>query len=160
VLFAVGVFIGCVAGLVAALALSLPDRMFFAKQTVPVIIALAALVVGSVALVESTRSRGSTASAIAPPPTTTTVPSPPSSVPAPPSTTGVTAPSGDLKVPNVLRLTENDALTTLSHAGFQANVESIALANVPSGYVMSQAPLPESSAPPGTTVSLQVSAGA
>jgi hypothetical protein len=157
-LFAVGVFIGCVAGLVVALALSIPDRMFFAKQTVPVIIALVALVVGSVALVESTRSHGSTAAAGVPSPTTVSPTTTP--VTSPPSTTPVTAPSGDLKVPNVLRLTENDALAKLSQAGFQASVETIALANVPSGYVMSQAPLPDSTAPPGTTVSLQISAGA
>ncbi len=158
-LFAVGVFIGCVAGLVAALALSLPDRMFFAKQTVPIIIALVALVLGSVALVESTRSHDSNPAPAAIATATTVPPAPPTSSAATP-TTGARDPNGDIQVPNVLKLKEADALSIIQQSGLQSNVDTISLANVPSGFVMSQSPLPGSTAPPGTTVNLQISAPA
>jgi PASTA domain len=156
-LFAVGVFIGCVAGLVAALALDVSMRLVFARQALPVIVALLALVVASVALVESTHSHGGRTSAAAATVTTTVPALAPSSTA--PTTDAATA-GGDVRVPNVLRLPEKNAVTILTQAGFQASVDSISLANVPAGYVMSQSPLPDSTAPPGTTVNLQISARA
>jgi hypothetical protein len=157
-LFAVGVFLGCVAGLVAAITLGLPGRAGLNRQAVPTIVSLLALVVGGVALVESTRSHEHDAPAGA---------SVASTVPVTDSTTSVptTPPQGTdgtslVRVPDVLKMRETDALSILAKAGFQTSVDALPLANVPAGYVMSQSPLPESNAPTGTTVNLQVSARA
>jgi hypothetical protein len=157
VLFAVGVFIGCLAGLAAALSLDVSRRFVFERQTAPMVLALLALVVGCVALVESTRAHNdhTTPAAVAAP---TTDPDPTSTT-LPPET-DATDTVGGVRVPNVLRLPEASALTILSHAGLTANVDTISLANVPAGFVMSQSPLPETTASAGTTVNLQVSARA
>ena len=157
-LFAVGVFLGCVAGLVAAMTLGVAGRSVFNRQAVPMIVSLLALVVGGVALVESTRSRGHDAPAGLPVVSTAPAAKATTSVPSTAPEDAVAA--GLVRVPNVLRLPEATALSLVRKAGLVTNVDSIALANVPAGYVMSQSPLPESTAPPGTTVNLQVSARA
>jgi hypothetical protein len=157
-LFAVGVFLGCVAGLAAAMALGVGGRSVFNRQAVPMIVSLVALVVGGVALVESTRSQGHETPAGLP--VVSTVPATTSTTSVPAAAPDGAAGAGVVRVPSVRGLTEATALSLLQKAGLQSNVDAIPLANVPAGYVITQSPLPESTAPPGTTVNLQVSARA
>jgi hypothetical protein len=127
-------------------------RSLLRRQALPTIIALVALVCSVIALVESTRSDRSSGVARAGPTTTTAAPT--TTAPADTTTRASTS------VPRVLGLSETDAVAMLRRAGFQFSVETLALANVPTGYVISQSPLPESTAPAGSTVNLIVSARA
>jgi beta-lactam-binding protein with PASTA domain len=65
-------------------------------------------------------------------------------------------------VPNVSHppRTQKDAEAILKRAHFVVSVETLALSNVPPGYVISQNPLPAAKAAAGTTVNLVVSAAA
>jgi hypothetical protein len=129
------------------------------------IVAVIALVVAAVALIESTGSRrNDTTATSAVAPTTVTVGA---STPADAASSTVPAPStpssafgGLVQVPNVMRLPEKTARALIANAGFQVNVEMLPLSSVPPGYVLTQSPLPETGAPSGSTVNLQVSARA
>ena len=118
-------------------------------------IAMAALALGAsgVALVRSDRRRsnGSTAPAGSTPTSTTGV------APARPTTTTVTSGTATVSVPNVVGMARTNAEASLQDAGLKASVETLSLANVPAGFVISQTPLPAAVVPIGTTVSLVVS---
>jgi hypothetical protein len=63
-------------------------------------------------------------------------------------------------VPNVSRLARKDAEAALKRAHLEVNIETLPLANVPPGFVLSQNPLPEAKTTAGSTVTLVVSAAA
>jgi hypothetical protein len=132
------------------------DRSVLRLQALPLIVSLLALLLSVVALAESSRHRQSNNTTIAVSPTL-----PPTTVPVASSTsTTQPAPGSVVEVPNVLRLSESNAATILTRAGLRMSVETLTLSNVPSGYVLSQSPLPEATAPAGSTVNLIVSARA
>ena len=91
-------------------------------------------------------------------PTAPTSTAPPSST----TTTEPTVPTGLVTVPNVSHppRTQKDAVTILNRAGLEVKIETLALSNVPPGYVISQSPLPEAMTAAGSTVLLVVSAAA
>jgi PASTA domain len=117
-------------------------------------ISAVALVVAGIALA---RSGGHGRSAASSPTTTsstttTTVPEPAG------STTPSTQLGGTVSVPNVVGTARNVAVATLEKAGLKVSVDTLALANVPPGFVISQNPLPAGLVMPGATVALVVSA--
>lgn len=153
-LFVTGAVVGCAVALVAALLLRRRGRRLLRREALPTTIALLALVLALVALVESTRNRSVTRT-VAAPSAAVTAPTP-----TPSSDTEPPAPRAIVEVPKVLGRTEPDAVSILKNAGLQVSVETLALANVPKNFVISQSPLPQSTAAAGSTVNLIVSAGA
>jgi serine/threonine-protein kinase len=67
--------------------------------------------------------------------------------------------NGNVKVPNVVGMTCNDATNTLSGSNLQATCTNTPSDTVPAGQVISQAPSAGAQTPQGSTVSLQVSSG-
>jgi len=67
--------------------------------------------------------------------------------------------NGNVKVPNVVGMTCNDAKNTLSASNLQGSCTNTASDTVPAGQVISQTPGAGSQTPQGSTVSLQVSTG-
>ena len=57
-------------------------------------------------------------------------------------------------------LERKEAVAILKRAGLEVSIESLPLSNVPTGFVISQNPLPAATAVPGSTVTLVVSAAA
>jgi hypothetical protein len=78
------------------------------------------------------------------------------------TTTASPEPTGLISVPNVSHppLARRDAVTILKRAGLAVSIETLPLANVPPGFVISQDPLPAAMAVTGSTVTLVVSAAA
>ena len=137
---------------------------FLDGRGVATAIALIALVVAAVALANSERDRdqersGPVAAAGV---TTPTTPRPSGSGTTSSSTTAAAAPTGLVSVPNVSHppLERRDAVAILKRAGLEVSIESLPLANVPSGFVISQTPLPAAKTIAGSTVTLVVSAAA
>ena len=164
-IFIGGAIAGCVVGLVAGALLQRRSgsASFLAGRNVATTIALVALVVAAVALANSERDRdadrGAVVAGAGGTGTTTTAAS--STTAAATSTTG-TAPTGLVSVPNVSHppLERKEAVAILKRAGLEVNIESLPLSNVPTGFVISQNPLPAATAVPGSTVTLVVSATA
>jgi len=121
------------------------------------VIATVALVMAAVALSRSNdRTQPATSgssTATIPAATTSATTAPASSTPP---TTAITT----VTVPDVVGMSRADAISTLAHAGLGADEESLNLGNVQPGYVVAQAPPPESVLAPGAKVSITVSAGA
>ena len=67
--------------------------------------------------------------------------------------------NGNVKVPNVVGMTCNDAKNTLSGSNLQGSCTNTPSDTVPAGQVISQTPGAGSQTPQGSTVSLQVSSG-
>jgi serine/threonine-protein kinase len=67
--------------------------------------------------------------------------------------------NGNVKVPNVVGMTCNDATNTLSGSNLHATCTNTTSDTVPAGQVISQAPGAGAQTPQGSTVSLQVSSG-
>jgi beta-lactam-binding protein with PASTA domain len=67
--------------------------------------------------------------------------------------------NGNVKVPNVVGMTCNDAQSTLSASNLQGSCTNTPSDTVPAGQVISQSPGAGNQAPQGSTVSLQVSSG-
>ena len=111
-----------------------------------------ALAASGVALVRSDRRRSAGASALAASPTSTT-----GAAPAASTTTSVTSGAATVSVPNVVGTARTNAEASLRNAGLKVSVETLSLANVPAGFVISQTPLPAAVVPIGATVSLVVS---
>lgn len=164
--FLAGVIAGCALGVVAGVLLqrraggsSLVEGRGFATT-----IAILALVVGAVALARSGRDRDHTAATGGMPGATSTTGTTPAvtATPNTPSTSAASQPTGLVAVPNVSHppLTRKDAVDILKRAGLQVSIESLPLANVPAGFVISQNPLPAAMATTGSTVTLVVSAPA
>jgi len=122
------------------------------------VIATVALVMAAVALSRSNdRTQPATGgSSAATTISAATTPATTAPAPSTPLTTAVTT----VTVPNVVGMSRTDAISTLAHAGLEANEESLNLGNVQPGYVVAQAPPPESVLSPGSKVSITVSAGA
>ena len=122
------------------------------------VIATVALVMAAVAL---SRSNDRTQPATGGSSTATTIPAAtPTATTAPASSTPPTTAVTTVTVPNVIGMSRADAISTLAHAGLDADEESLNLGNVQPGYVVAQAPPPESVLAPGSKVSITVSAGA
>jgi hypothetical protein len=137
------------------------------SRVLPTAIAVIALVVAAVALAESGRDRDhGTAAAAAGTSTTTTTTTTTTAAAGITASSTTTTPQtlagGLVTVPNVSHppLTQEDAEAILKRAHFAVGIETLALSNVPSGYVISQNPLPEAKTIAGTTVTLVVSAAA
>jgi PASTA domain len=124
------------------------------RGAVAIVMAGLALAVSGVALVRSNRHDGVTASAAG-----TTITSPSTTAPA--RTASPTTPVGSgaatVAVPNVVGLARSTAEASLQKAGLKASVETLPLANVPAGFVISQSPLPAALVTVGAPVSLVVS---
>jgi hypothetical protein len=157
-IFVAGAIVGGVAGLVAGAILQRRSAgsSVLESRSLATAIALLALAVAAGALANSERDRDhGTASATATNVTTTTA--------VPSSTTEATTSTtfGRLvTVPNVSRLARKDAEAALKRAHLEVNIETLPLANVPPGFVLSQNPLPEAKTTAGSTVTLVVSAAA
>ena len=121
-------------------------------------VAMLALLVAAVALADRYRrdQTGPATSRASPTTTSTTTKS------AASTTTTSPEPTGLISVPNVSHppLARSDAVTILQRAGLAVSIESLPLANVPAGFVISQNPLPAAMAAAGSTVTLVVSAAA
>jgi hypothetical protein len=163
-IFVAGAVAGGVVGLVAGAMFQRRSSgaSVLGSRMLATAIAVIALVVATVALAESRRDRDhGTGSAAAASSTTTTA----TGVPASSTTTTTTPPTpagGLITVPNVSHppLTREDAEAIVKRAHFAVSVETLTLSNVPSGFVISQNPLPEAKAIAGSTVTLVVSAAA
>ena len=161
--FLAGAIAGGVVGLVAGALLQrrAGRSSFVESRGVATTIALIALLVAAGALAAGARDRedsgGSVPVASATTAATTGTTSPSS------TTTSVPAvPTGLVTVPNVSHppLSRKDAVAILKRAHLEVSIESLALSNVPPGYVLSQNPLPEAKTTAGSTVTLVVSAAA
>jgi hypothetical protein len=165
-IFLAGAIAGCVVGVVAGALLQRRSGRsnFLDGRGVAMTIAVIALLVAAVALAESERARHDDHRPAAAAVTTTTITGVHSGNEAASSTTttGKTAPAGLVSVPNVSHppLERKDAVAILKRAGLEVSIESLPLSNVPSGFVISQNPLPAAMATAGSTVTLVVSAAA
>jgi cytoskeletal protein RodZ len=132
------------------------------------LIAVAALIIAIVALARSgdhdaTTTSDVTVPTLEPP---TSVPTTTSSAPGSSSSTTSTTSSTsttDLRpvtVPNVVGLEQTAAIAALQRAGLRSRVQSLALGNVPAGFVVTQTPIAYSTTTSGSIVLLGVSAGA
>jgi beta-lactam-binding protein with PASTA domain len=63
-------------------------------------------------------------------------------------------------VPNLVGLPQAVAVSKARGLGLETDVQTLALSATPSGYVVSQTPLPDSRLPTGSTVALVVSSPA
>lgn len=125
-------------------------------RSLATVIAVIALVVAAGALANSERDHGHGPATVAAAPTTTATPGPIGSTT---TTTPDTAANALVIVPNVSHppLTRKDAEAALKRSHLLASVRTLALVNVPPGFVISQNPLPEATATAGSTVTLVVS---
>ena len=165
-IFVGGAIAGCAVGLFAGALLQRRSGRsnFLDGRGVATTIALIALVVAAVALANSERDRdgdqGGTVAAAGV--TTTTTSASSGTVTASSTTTIGSEPTGLVSVPNVSHppLERKDAVAVLERAGLEVSIESLPLANVPSGFVIQQNPLPAAKVAAGSTVTLVVSAAA
>ena len=155
--FAVGLLVGCGAAVAVGLLVARfwrgSDRAKGPDLTTW--LAAVALVLSIVALVRSGRD-SPTPTAEPTPPSTATAPAPTAPLP----TTTVTTARATVEVPNLVGLPRAIAVQRVQGLGLQSDVETLALASTPSGYVVSQTPLPASRLPVGSTVVLVVSSAA
>jgi len=159
-IFVGGAIAGGVVGLVAGALLQrrAGRSSFVESRGLATTIALIALVVAAVALAASARDRGTSAGTAPAPSATTAGTSSASST----TTTVPTEPTGLVTVPNVSHppRTQKDAVAILRRAHLEVGIDTLALANVPPGFVISQNPLPEATTTAGSTVTLVISAAA
>jgi hypothetical protein len=133
------------------------------------LIAVAALIIAIVALARSgdhdaTTTSDATIPTLEPPTSvaTTTSSAPGSSSSSTTSRASSTS-TTDLRpvtVPNVVGLEQTAAIAALQRAGLRSRVQSLALGNVPAGFVVTQTPMAYSTTTSGSIVLLGVSAGA
>jgi hypothetical protein len=130
------------------------------------LIAVAALIIAIVALVRSGDHGTTTTTALTVPtaePPTADVPTTTSSAPGSSSSTTSTTTTTLLRqvtVPSVVGLAQTAAIAALQRAGLRSRVQSLALGNVPAGFVVTQTPIAYSTTTSGAIVVLGVSAGA
>jgi hypothetical protein len=133
------------------------------------LIAVAALIIAIVALARSgdhdaTTTSDVTVSTLEPP---TSAPSTTSSAPGSSLSSGTTSTTSStsttelrpVTVPNVVGLEQTAAIAALQRAGLRSHVQSLALGNVPAGFVVTQTPIAYSTTTSGSMVLLGVSAG-
>jgi hypothetical protein len=174
-----GAVVGVVAGLAAGILLArsragpssrrasgdgAPGRSSSGSGRVAIVMATVAIVVSGVALVRSghtdhtsttdtaTTTTGAPNGSNTSPSTTT-----PGGAAGAPSTTTTLFVGATVSVPNVVEMTKDAAVATLGNVGLKATVETLPLANVPPGFVISQSPLPSAQVTAGSPVSLVVS---
>jgi PASTA domain len=159
--FLAGLIVGCVVGLGAGIVLQrrAGASTLLAGAGFATVIAMTALVVAAVALARSDSRHGPApvGSAVASASTASTTTT---AARATTTTTSTAHPSGLVSVPNVEHLARAEAVSILEHAGLKVSIESLPLANVPAGYILSQSPLPAAMTTAGATVALVVSAAA
>jgi hypothetical protein len=133
------------------------------------LIAVTALVIAIIALVRSghhdTTATGDTTPPTEPAtsfvPTSTSPPSSPTSAGAGSSTSvSTTTVLRQVTVPNVVGQPQTNAIATLERAGLRTRVQTLALPNVPAGFVVTQSPIAYSTTTSGSMVLLGVSTGA
>ena len=160
--FAAGVVAGIVAtALVALLVFKARVIAGSAGTHLPdlrMVIAVAALVVAIVALVRSGHTSGSESTSARPegPPSTSPAPSTADSTSAPPSSTTSTVLT-TVSVPNVVGLSQSNAILQLQRAGLRTQVRQLPLGNVLPGFVVEQTPMAFSTTSSGAVVVLGVS---
>jgi hypothetical protein len=153
----VGVVIGLGAGLLFGRS-SRPDGSN--RGGIAIVMAALALIASGIAVARSGSHDHTTAAtgAVATQPAATTSTT---GAALAPSTTPATAPGlvpgATVSVPQVVTFSRDAAVAALGKAGLKASVETLALANVPAGFVISQSPLPAAEVAVGTSVSLVVS---
>jgi hypothetical protein len=124
------------------------------------VIAVAALVVAIVALVRSGHtSRSQSTSATNDTPSTAPAPSTAGSTTGPRSSTTSTVLT-TVTVPNVIGLSQSNAISQLQRAGLRTQVRPLPLGNILPGFVVEQTPMAFSSASSGAVVVLGVSSTA
>ena len=153
--FAVGLLVGCGAAVAIGLLVARSGRRSDRTKgpDLTTWLAAVALVLSIVALVRSGRD--------SPAPTAEPAQAPTAPAPtAPLPTTTVTTARATVEVPNLVGLPRAIAVQRVQGLGLQSDVETLALASTPAGYVVSQTPLPVSRLPVGSTVVLVVSSAA
>jgi hypothetical protein len=151
-----GALVGAVVGLGAGVLLGRRGRSGTSNAgAIAIVIAAVALVASGVALSRSGRKEPATSAAVAIVAGTTTTTTSPTVAAS--TTTPGTATDATVSVPNVVGSGRDDAVTTLEKIGLKPSVETLSLANVPDGFVISQSPLPAAVVTVGSTVSLVVS---
>jgi hypothetical protein len=154
-----GVVLGLVAG--ALLQRRAGGSSLAESRGVATTISLIALLVAAGALAASARDRDDSGGSVST--ATTTIAGATGTASASSTTTSVPPePAGLVTVPNVAHppRSRKDAVAILKRAHLEVNIETLALSNVPPGYVISQNPLPEVKTTAGSTVTLVVSAAA
>jgi len=149
----VGAVLGLGAGVLFARRQRQPDRTKLGGTAIAM--AAVALIASGIALARSGR-HDQTSPANGGPTTSTPLAA---TAPSSSTSTSTTTPSlvSTASVPNVVGERTATATATLGHLGLKATVETLGLANVPAGFVISQSPLPAAVVPFGTAVSLVVS---
>jgi PASTA domain len=168
VTFAVGLVAGIVATVLVAL-LVFKARVIAgsAHARLPdlrTVIAVAALIIAIVALVRSghtsqTRSTSTASGDASDSPSTSPAPSSSASTAGPPSSTTSTV-FTTVTVPNVIGLSQSNAVTQLQRAGLRTQVRPLPLKSVPPGFVVEQTPIAFSTTSSGAVVVLGVSSAA
>ena len=172
----VGVVVGLAAGILVARSRARPSnrgvsgdgapgRSASGSGRVAIVMATVAIVVSGIALAHSSHSDHTSTTN-----TATTTTAAPSNSNSSPSTSAPTVAAGGsstttttlflgatVTVPNVVEMTKDAAVATLGNVGLKATVETLPLANVPAGFVISQSPLPSAQVTAGSAVSLVVS---
>jgi hypothetical protein len=166
VTFAAGVVAGIVAtALVALLVFKARVIAGSAGTHLPdlrTVIAVAALIVAIVALVRSghtSRSTSAAAGAANGAPSTSAAPSTAGSTSGPPSSTTSTVLT-NVTVPNVIGLSQTNAILQMQRAGLRTQVRPLPLNSVPAGFVVEQTPMAFSTTSSGGVVVLGVSSTA
>jgi hypothetical protein len=164
VTFAAGVIAGIVATAVVALlvfkARLIAGNVGINLPDLRTVIAVAALVVAIVALVRSGHTSDSqSTSAANGTPSTSPAPSTPRSTSGPSSSTTSTVLT-NVTVPNVIGLSQSNAIARLQSAGLRTQVRPLPLGNVLPGFVVEQTPMAFSTTSSGAVVVLGVSSTA
>ena len=160
VTFAAGVVAGIVATAVVAL-LVFKARVIAGSAGVRLpdlrtVIAIAALVVAIIALVRSSDGADARSTSITP----DTANGPPSTSPAPPPSSTTSTVLTSITVPNVIGLSQSNAISQLERVGLRSQVRRLPLSNVVPGFVVQQTPMAFSTTSSGSVVVLGVSSAA
>jgi len=148
-----GAVVGGVLGLGGGMLLARRQRPAGSNRgDVAIAIAALALIASGVAIARSDRHDATSVLAGSPSPSTTSP-----AVSSTSTTTSSLSLGATVSVPNVVAQSRATAMATLDNLGLKATVETLALANVPAGFVISQSPLPAAVVTVGTSVSLVVS---
>jgi hypothetical protein len=148
-----GALVGGVLGLGGGVLLARRQRPAGSHRgDLAIVMAAVALIASGIAIARSDRHNSTTPPAASPSPSTTIAAVPSTSTTASSLSLGAT-----VSVPNVVAQSRASAEATLDNLGLKATVETLALANVPAGFVISQSPLPAAVVTVGTSVSLVVS---
>lgn len=150
--FFAGAIVGGVLGLGGGMLLARRQPAGSTRGGLAIVMAALALIASGIAIARSDRHNPASVPAGSPSPSTTSP-----AVPLTSTTTSSLSLGATVSVPNVVAQSRATAMATLDNLGLKATVETLALANVPAGFVISQSPLPAAVVTVGTSVSLVVS---